>query len=228
VGGASRFFTQAQWECAPGCPIGEIDQQSGDRPVGAAGVKGSSGFVDGYDGESHVPYGDTGGAARFFSQADPDPPEHPVIFYVAKAGPAERPSYVREGDADAWAGSGYRKRCAVCGRQEVNVPGSACECPEPDFQPDPGMQGRVTHPTVKPLALLRHLVRLVTPPGGTVLDPFAGSGTTGEAALLEGMRSLLIERESDYVPLITQRLDRHLRPEEWLRSTGQAEGTLFG
>ncbi len=51
------------------------------------------------------------------------------------------------------------------------------------------------HPTVKPVDLMRYLVRLVTPPGGTVLDCFAGSGTTGEAAWREGFNAVLIERE---------------------------------
>jgi len=55
---------------------------------------------------------------------------------------------------------------------------------------------------------MRWLVRLVTPPGGLVLDLFAGSGTTGEAAYLEGFRSLLIEREADYLPLIEHRFNR--------------------
>ena len=56
-----------------------------------------------------------------------------------------------------------------------------------------------THPTVKPVDLMRWLVRLVTPPGGLVLDPFAGSGTTGQAALAEGRRCVLIEKEAEYV-----------------------------
>jgi site-specific DNA-methyltransferase (adenine-specific) len=64
----------------------------------------------------------------------------------------------------------------------------------------------VAHPTVKPLALMRWLVRLVTPPGGTVLEPFAGSGTTVEACLLEGFKCIAIEREQDYLPLIVSRL----------------------
>ena len=64
------------------------------------------------------------------------------------------------------------------------------------------------HPTVKPLALIRWLVRMVTPPGGTVLDPFAGSGTTLEAAMLEGFNVTGIEREADYLPLIQARIDR--------------------
>src|SRR5690606_1149368 len=66
----------------------------------------------------------------------------------------------------------------------------------------------VAHPTVKPLALMRWLVRLVTPPGGTVLEPFAGSGTTVEAALLEGVDVIGIEREAEYLPLIQARIDR--------------------
>jgi hypothetical protein len=66
----------------------------------------------------------------------------------------------------------------------------------------------VAHPTVKPLALMRWLVRLVTPPGGTVLDPFAGSGTTLEAAVLEGFGAVGIEREADYLPLVLARLER--------------------
>ena len=69
----------------------------------------------------------------------------------------------------------------------------------------PNVDG-VQHPTVKPLALMRWLVRLVTPPGGTVLEPFAGSGTTVEAALAEGFRCIAIEREAEYLPLILSRL----------------------
>ena len=62
------------------------------------------------------------------------------------------------------------------------------------------------HPTVKPVDLMQYLCRLVTPPGGLVLDPFAGSGTTGEAAWREGFRALLFERESDSVDDIRYRL----------------------
>ena len=69
----------------------------------------------------------------------------------------------------------------------------------------------IQHPTVKPLDLMRWLVRLVTPPGGTVLDPFAGSGTTLEAALIEGFHSIGIEREADYLPLIMQRISKPLQ-----------------
>lgn len=63
------------------------------------------------------------------------------------------------------------------------------------------------HPTVKPVALMRYLIRLIAPPGGVVLDPFAGSGTTGEAALLEGVDCVLIEREAEYIADIRARLE---------------------
>lgn len=62
------------------------------------------------------------------------------------------------------------------------------------------------HPTVKPVALMRWLARLITPPGGVVLDPFAGSGTTGAAAMAEGFRCILIERESEYIEDIRRRV----------------------
>lgn len=70
----------------------------------------------------------------------------------------------------------------------------------------------IAHPTVKPLALMRWLVRLVTPPGGTVLEPFAGSGTTVEACVLEGFGCVAVEREGEYLPLIRQRIDRRRDP----------------
>lgn len=62
------------------------------------------------------------------------------------------------------------------------------------------------HPTVKPLALMRYLCRLITPPGGIVLDPYAGSGATGEAALDENFIPILIEMEESYIADINARL----------------------
>lgn len=66
----------------------------------------------------------------------------------------------------------------------------------------------VAHPTVKPLALMRWLCKLVTPEHGTILDTFAGSGTTIEAAMLEGFNVIGIERETEYLPLIEARIAR--------------------
>jgi adenine-specific DNA-methyltransferase len=63
-----------------------------------------------------------------------------------------------------------------------------------------------THPTVKPEALMRHIVKLALPSGGTVLDPFAGSGSTGKAAVLEGFNFIGIERDIDYVNIAIERI----------------------
>jgi site-specific DNA-methyltransferase (adenine-specific) len=65
---------------------------------------------------------------------------------------------------------------------------------------------RNNHPTVKPTDLMRYLCRLVTPPGGTVLDPFMGSGSTGKAAILEGFRFIGVEREAEYFEIAKARI----------------------
>ncbi len=69
------------------------------------------------------------------------------------------------------------------------------------------------HPTVKPVDVMAWLTRLITPPGGVVLDPFAGSGTTGMACLREGFDAVLIEREAEYVADINRRL-KHVKGED--------------
>ena len=63
------------------------------------------------------------------------------------------------------------------------------------------------HPTVKPTELMRYLCRLVTPPGGVVLDPFMGSGSTGKAAHLEGFRFIGIEQDADYLEIARMRIE---------------------
>jgi site-specific DNA-methyltransferase (adenine-specific) len=68
------------------------------------------------------------------------------------------------------------------------------------------VQSRNHHPTVKPTALMRYLCRLVTPPGGVVLDPFMGSGSTGKAAITEGFRFIGCEREAEYVEIARARI----------------------
>lgn len=78
------------------------------------------------------------------------------------------------------------------------------------------------HPTVKPVDLMRWLIRLVTPPGGRVLDPFAGSGTTGMACMAEGFDCTLIEREAEYVADIQRRI-AHVRGEDAPLFKGAAE-----
>ncbi len=108
--------------------------------------------------------------------------------------------------------------CAKAGRaeREAGLDGLE-EKRESDRQKDDGVGGdnprnrsnnaRANHhPTVKPLALMRYLVRLVTPPGGVVLDPFLGSGTTAVAAILEGFDWLGCEITEDYWPIIEARV----------------------
>lgn len=93
------------------------------------------------------------------------------------------------------------------------------------------------HPTVKPLDLMQYLVRLITRPGQTVLDLFAGTGTTGEAAFREGRRAVLIEREAEYQDDIRRRMrlalgGREERVRESLKAAGEVDAPeslpLFG
>lgn len=71
---------------------------------------------------------------------------------------------------------------------------------------DAGDRLESKHPTVKPVDLMAYLCRMITPPGGIVLDPFAGSGTTGMAAMREGFHAVLIEREAEYIADIKRRI----------------------
>ena len=174
----------------------ELDRQTGvsvsrvGKPRGAANGDGWGMTVTGAE------YDDQGGSSRFF----------PTFRYEAKAPTSERPRVAASGErADS---IGYSQlRCKGCGRLQVDgrVP---CACPESDWQPDPRHSDYIAHPTVKPLDLMRWLVRLVTPPGGTVLEPFAGSGTTAEACVIEGFQCIAIEREATYLPLIVARLSK--------------------
>jgi site-specific DNA-methyltransferase (adenine-specific) len=109
------------------------------------------------------------------------------FFYVAKASRSEREAGLREAfSATMGAGIGEREH-------------------RPD---EPRAWVRNHHPTVKPVTLMRWLVRLVTPIGGTVLDPFMGSGTTGIACVREGRSFSGIEREESYFDIAQARI-RH-------------------
>ena len=131
---------------------------------------------------------------------------HAAAWVDEQSGFTQSPSTVTRG--------GNRQEAYGMGRQEnVPAPGDSggasrffytAKAPKSER---PNVDG-VQHPTVKPLAIMRWLIRLVTPPGGTVLDPFAGSGTTIEAALIEGFDPVGIEMETDYLPLIQHRIDR--------------------
>ncbi len=92
----------------------------------------------------------------------------------------------------------------------------------------PHGKGATSHPTVKPLDLMRYLVRLVCSPDGTVLDPFMGSGSTGCAALEEGMRFVGIEQSKEYADLAVGRLKLALTTRGGERSTPPPPGKLRG
>lgn len=111
------------------------------------------------------------------------------FFYCAKASRRERD----EG-------------CDALAEKVTSRYGEQGQGPSEQQTPRTAQAQRNHHPTVKPLALMRYLVRLVTPPGGVVLDPFAGSGTTLLAAKREGFNWLGCEQEADHLAIIAARL----------------------
>jgi DNA modification methylase len=89
----------------------------------------------------------------------------------------------------------------------------ACEFTPADYAPivyyakaAPSERNGSTHPTMKPLSLMRYLCKLITPPGGLILDPFGGSGTTGIAAIKEGFHYILIEQQAEYCEIARKRV----------------------
>jgi len=108
------------------------------------------------------------------------------FFYCAKAGRSDRDEGLEGFEAKAV----YSEAAATPMRDER----------EQAFR-------RNSHPTVKPTSLMRYLCRLITPPGGTILDPFLGSGSTGKAAALEGFSFIGIDLDADYVKIAKARID---------------------
>jgi DNA modification methylase len=186
-----RTAVSGIWNCVEGCPVGELDGQSGTtKGTARVGPPGGTTF-DGSEMRAEVGtwFGDTGGASRFFTVTEWDPVSDIPFRYVAKPSKKERNAGLdgleekRESDRkkdDGVGGDNPRNRSNTA---KVNH-----------------------HPTVKPIALMRWLVKLVTPPGGKVLDPFAGSGTTLVAATLEGFDAVGVEFTEEYVPIIEGRV----------------------
>jgi DNA modification methylase len=171
-----------------------LDQQSGITKDGVTVLQNrkreynATSYMITDSREGNRGYGGGGGASRFFTQADFGPDDWPFV-YQAKPSRKERNAGLDgldpKRDADRVSDSG------VGG----NNPRNRSNTPKTNH-----------HPTVKPVALMRHLVRLVTPPGGTVLDPFAGSGTTLVAAMLEGFDAVGCEMTDEYLPIIAGRV----------------------
>jgi len=176
-----------------------LDQQSGEASYNPKGVFGKqqddqrtdtpAAFAVRKAGDGVFGYGDRGGASRFFTQADFGPDDWPFV-YQAKPSRRERNAGL----------DGLPEKPPAFGNDSGDGLGRGISNTRQD-------EPRANHhPTVKPVALMRHLVRLVTPPGGTVLDPFAGSGTTLVAAILEGMVPLGCEMTDEYLPIIEGRM----------------------
>jgi transcriptional regulator with XRE-family HTH domain len=124
------------------------------------------------------------------------------FFYVAKASKRDRNEGLEEleGKEIGAKGNGLARTCATCNASVLD----GCDCPDRTFV-NPSRKN--FHPTVKPTALMEYLIKLVTPEGGIVLDPFTGSGSTGKAALLNDYQFIGIELTEEYLPIIKGRLE---------------------
>ena len=170
-----------------------LDQQSGiSKPSKSktGKVGGQKGLYENGHSPDFVstwPADNGGGASRF--------------FYVAKANKRDRNEGLEniEGQEIGAKGNGLARTCNTCNASVLD----GCDCPDRTFS-NPVRQN--FHPTVKPTALMQYLIRLVTPDNGVVLDPFAGSGSTGKAAILENKRFIGIELTAEYLPIIEGRL----------------------
>ncbi len=133
-------------------------------------------------------FNDSGSAARF--------------FYCAKASKRDRNEGLDDftGKEIGAKGNGLARKCATCSASVID----GCNCPDRTFV-NPTRANH--HPTVKPTSLMQYLVRMVTPPNGTVLDPFMGSGSTGKACAYEGFKFIGIDQSAEYVAIAKARID---------------------
>ena len=195
---ADGMETVEDWECAEGCPVAEIDRQGREMGVHPAGSpqpaqekyemsEQTPSYGGGFSGPSGMRYGDEGGASRFFQTLEPEVP----FFYTAKASRREKNDGLDE-DFPELPSYMVENGSKTSGVGEVRYERKTTH--------------RNTHPTVKAVSLMRYLVRMVTPKGGLVLDPFAGSGSTLIAAVEEGMQFVGIEREEEYIKIAERRV----------------------
>lgn len=183
-----------------GCRVGTAPRTTHAR----GNVRGKPGEI--YGGGKGLPSAEyEGAAARWPANLIHDGSEEVTgllgeaarFFYCPKASKKDREEGLDGFDRKATAASEFRPNHA-----EKAAEGE-------DGNPYGRWQPRANnHPTVKPTDLMRYLCRLVTPPGGTVLDPFMGSGSTGKAAMLEGFRFIGCERDPDYLAIARARIAR--------------------
>jgi len=195
------------------------------------GAKGASGFAANYAGEGWSAGNDLGRwpANIILDETtaellDEQSGIRPGGQFPSKRGQAVNTSFASGqetiGGARSMGDSGGASRffyVAKANKKDRNEGLDELPIQRPDLRTTTGMgtfdekgvqPQRNFHPTVKPTSLMQYLIRLVTPENGTVLDPFAGSGSTGKAAILEGKRFIGIELTAEYLPIIEGRL-RH-------------------
>jgi hypothetical protein len=121
--------------------------------------------------------------------------------------------------------------CEGLEERKVRRYGEQGQGPSPQQTPRTAVSNRNHHPTVKPTDLMRYLCRLVTPPGGVVLDPFTGSGSTGRGAVLEGFAFVGCELDPEYAEIARARIAHAVTEREEERAEearASAQTTLFG
>jgi site-specific DNA-methyltransferase (adenine-specific) len=165
-----------------------VIHDGGDEVVGLFPETAPSYPVRGARSQKHnAIYGKFSGDAGGFYHADSGSAAR--FFYCAKASKADRD----EGLEDV-------------APQKVSTLNGYTRPSEGRTADKDGGIKRNHHPTVKPTALMRYLCRLITPPGGVILDPFMGSGSTGKAAALEGFGFVGIEKEGEYMEIAERRI----------------------
>ena len=140
------------------------------------------------------------------------------FFYCAKTSKKDRNEGLEnfEGKEVGAKGNGLARTCASCGASTLQ----GCECPDRTYV-NPTRANH--HPTVKPTDLMRYLIKLVTPPDGTTLDPFMGSGSTGKAAVIEGFNFIGIEMQLEYLEIAQARISSQTVEELETESDGQLD-----
>jgi site-specific DNA-methyltransferase (adenine-specific) len=183
----------------PDCPCYILDHQSGELKSGFMRKDQQRHQDGGYHGGfpqdrtgAKDTYGDSGTASRF--------------FYQAKASRKERNIGCEDLKTEVKVGHNRFDKCKNCGGYllQNHDRKSACKCEAPERE-DNYMTGNY-HPTVKPLQLMRYLVRLVTPKNGICLDPYIGSGTTAMACVLEDINFIGIDNDEGYINLASARI----------------------
>ena len=181
-----------------------LDEQSGIKQYNKGREEGNykGGHRKDYVGTDDNPivnkvdgkfFNDKGGASRF--------------FYCPKTSKKDRDEGLDnfEEYTSGKNGRGLDRMCSECGTKMVNQ--KDCVCENPNWIDIPKKNH---HPTVKPTSLMEYLIKLVTPVGGIVLDPFMGSGSTGKGAVRNGFDFIGIEREEEYIKIAEARIKNEI------------------